>query len=113
MSKGVEAVPADPLVVRRVAGDRYAYTSERHTRLAAEHELAGQKQPGDRRPRHIDVDDPAFVRGVIVLLRAPPAAEAEVEQLIALDRRESNPATEALVAVIVLERVLGRLIFPA
>src|SRR5207245_3779183 len=81
--------------------------------LAAVYEFSGQQQPGEGSPGHVEVQDPPVMLGVAVLLRAPPSAEAEVEQLRAGERREADAAAEALVAVVVIQRVFGRLIFPA
>src|SRR2546427_2852947 len=52
-------------------------TAKGHPRVASVHEFASQQQPGEGSPRHVEVQDPPVMLGVVVLLRAPPPAEAE------------------------------------
>jgi len=49
----------------------------------------------------------------VVLLGSPEAADAQVHELAALQRRQAQAATDALRAVIVFGRILGGLVLPA
>src|SRR3989442_11074025 len=64
------------------------------------------------RPREGGVEDQGFGWGALATLGPNPPADAEVQPLVALERRDSHPASEALGAIVVLEPILGRLVFP-
>src|SRR5438874_12388896 len=113
MTEGVEAQPVRTAPVDRRRREGNAAPAEGDFVLAPVDELAGRQQTGERGPGHVGVQDPAVVAGVVVPLRAPPAADAEVQELGALERREADAPADALVTVVVLEGVLGGLVLPA
>src|SRR5438128_4316843 len=111
-----QAVEAEPVHIRdvdEIGGEGNPAPAEGDVRLAAVGEFTGEQQLRGRRPGHVAIDDPARVRIVVVLLGSPEATDPEVQQPAAVDGRHAHPATDALRAVVVLDRVLGGLVLPA